>query len=62
MHAEGECALMGREIIDNPGRQRSMKHLKPISARRADAFTNFFNAIWRAWMDFRYEKKNEYAI
>ena len=39
-----------------------MKHLKPISTRRAAALTNFFNSIWRAWMDFRYEKKNEYAI
>ena len=38
-----------------------MKHIKPITTMRADAFTNFMNAVWRAWEDFRYEKKNEYA-
>lgn len=36
-----------------------MKHLKRISVVRADAFTNFMNAMWRAWQDFRFEKKNE---
>jgi len=40
----------------------NMKHCKPVSLRKADAFTNFMNAVWRAWMDFRYEKKNEYAL
>jgi len=39
-----------------------MKHCRPVSLRKADAFTNFMNAIWRAWMDFRYEKKNEYVL
>ena len=36
-----------------------MKHLKKISTTRADAFTDFFNAVWRAWQDFLYAKKNE---
>lgn len=39
-----------------------MKHLKPMTVARADAFTNFFNAIFRAWQDFRFEKKNEFSI
>lgn len=36
-----------------------MKHLKTISIARADAFTDFTNAIYRAWRDFRFGKKNE---
>ncbi len=39
-----------------------MKHIRKISATRADAFTDFLNAIWRAWYDFRFGKKNEYRI
>lgn len=39
-----------------------MKHIKPISVTRADAFTDFFNAIWRSWQDFRFAKKNEFSI
>ena len=39
-----------------------MKHIKTISTAKADAFTNFYNAIWRSWQDFRYQKKNEYSI
>lgn len=36
-----------------------MKHIRKITTVRADAFTDFMNAIWRAWQDFRYAKKNE---
>lgn len=36
-----------------------MKHVKRITVVRADAFINFMNAVWRAWQDFRFEKKNE---
>ncbi len=39
-----------------------MKHIKKISTVRADAFTDFLNAIWRAWQDFRIAKKNEISI
>jgi hypothetical protein len=39
-----------------------MKHLRPITTARADAFTNFMNAIYRAWRDFRFEKKNEIGL
>ncbi len=44
-----------------------MKHVKKISMQKvstpkADAFTNYYNAIWRAWQDFRYEKKNEFSF
>lgn len=36
-----------------------MKHIKTISTSKADAFTTYYNAIWRAWRNFQYEKKNE---
>jgi hypothetical protein len=36
-----------------------MKHIKTITTARADSFTDFMNAFWRAWIDFRYAKKNE---
>lgn len=39
-----------------------MKHIKKITMVRADAFTDLLNAVWRAWQDFRYAKKNEYSI
>ena len=35
-----------------------MKHIKQISTARADSFNDFLNDIWRAFQDFRYEKKN----
>ena len=38
-----------------------MKHIKTITVSRADAFTDFMNAFWRAWMDYRRDKKNTYA-
>mgnify|MGYP006972337459 CR=1 FL=1 len=37
----------------------NMKHIRKMTLKRADAFNNFMNAVWRAWQDFRYEKKNE---
>ena len=39
-----------------------MKHIKRISVTRADAFIDFFNAFWRAWRDFQYNKKYEMGI
>lgn len=37
-----------------------MKHIRKVSATRADAFRDFFLAISRAWSDFRIQKKNEF--
>lgn len=39
-----------------------MKHIQPITVARADAFTNYVNALFRAWQNFRFEKKNEIGI
>jgi len=39
-----------------------MKHLKPVTVARADAFTDFLNDISRAFRDFRIAKKNEFII
>lgn len=48
-----------------------MKHLGKVTRVRemalhtpgaADAKTDFMNAIWRAWSDYVYEKKNEMAL
>ena len=36
-----------------------MMHLRKITLQRADAFTDFMNAMWRAWQDFRYDKNRE---
>lgn len=36
-----------------------MKHIRKISARRADAFSDFLNTVWSAWQDFLQTKKNE---
>ena len=36
-----------------------MKHIKTITLARADAYADFLNAVWRAWQDFLYAKKNE---
>ena len=38
-----------------------MKHIKRLTTARADAFTDFTNAVWRAFQDFRFGKKNELA-
>lgn len=39
-----------------------MKHLRSISTGRADTFADFLNAVWRAWLDYRYAKKNENGV
>ncbi len=39
-----------------------MKHVTRITVARADAFTDFWNALWRAWQDFRYDKAREFNI
>lgn len=42
-----------------------MKHVRKISARKmvqADAVSDFYNAIWAAWLNFLYAKKNETII
>ena len=40
-----------------------MKHITPITMVRADelALWNFCTAVWRAFIQFLYEKKNELA-
>jgi len=38
-----------------------MKHIRKVSARhgiRADAYADFLNAVWQAWLNFLYAKKN----
>lgn len=43
-----------------------MKHLTTITTapapKKADAYSDFFNAINRAWNDFQTAKKNEYSF
>ncbi len=36
-----------------------MKHIRQISTPKADAFVDFYNALFRAWVDFRNDKKDE---
>lgn len=36
-----------------------MKHIKPISTPKADSFLDFYNALFRAWTEFRDGKRNE---
>lgn len=39
-----------------------MKHIRRISVHRAvkaDALADLYNAIWQAWLDFVYTKKNQ---
>jgi len=36
-----------------------MKHIKPISTPKADSFMDFTNSVYRAWVEFREEKKHE---
>lgn len=35
-----------------------MKHIRKISVRKAQGFTDFFNDLQRAWSDFVFAKKN----
>ncbi len=38
-----------------------MKHLRGISSSRvvrADALSDLYNAVWQAWLDYVYTKKN----
>jgi hypothetical protein len=39
-----------------------MKHVRPMTVAKADAYSDFFNAVWRAWQDFRFAKKNEFGF
>jgi len=39
-----------------------MKHIKAITVARADAITDFWNDIWRAWLEFKIAKKNELGL
>ena len=34
-----------------------MKHIRKISAVRADAYTDFLISIWERFLDFLYAKK-----
>lgn len=36
-----------------------MKHIKPVSTPRADSFLDFYNALFRAWVEFRNAKTDE---
>ncbi len=36
-----------------------MKHIRQISTPKAGAFVDFYNALFRAWVDFRSAKKGE---
>lgn len=39
-----------------------MKHLRHITAAKAvkaDALADLYNAVWQAWLDFVYTKKNQ---
>ncbi len=36
-----------------------MKHIRKVSAMRADAFTDFRFAVSREWNDFLFAKKQE---
>ena len=39
-----------------------MKHLRKVTtarALRADIYADFLNAVWQAWTQFLYAKKNE---
>ena len=39
-----------------------MKHIRRISLSRsvkADALSDLYNAVWQAWLDFVYTKKNQ---
>jgi hypothetical protein len=39
----------------------TMKHIRGISASKvvkADALADLYNAIWQAWLDYVYTKKN----
>jgi hypothetical protein len=39
-----------------------MRHLRAVTKiSKADAYTDFFNAVWRAWLDFRVQKREEKA-
>jgi hypothetical protein len=37
----------------------NVKHIRKITSRRADAFTDFLNDLQRAWSNFVFAKKNE---
>jgi len=39
-----------------------MKHIRTITSKRADAFSDFWNDLSRAWSNFVYAKKNEVAV
>ena len=36
-----------------------MKHIKPISTPKADSFLDFYNSIYRAWVEFKDGKGEE---
>ena len=39
-----------------------MKHIKPVTVARADALTDLWDAVWSAWLNFRFAKKNDYGV
>lgn len=40
-------------------KRSTSKHISTITAVRADAWTDFLNAVAAAWQDFVFAKKNE---
>ena len=36
-----------------------MKHIKAISTPKADSFIDFYNSVYRAWVEFRDGKRDE---
>lgn len=37
-----------------------MKHIQKLSVQKAGAFQDFLYTVYRAFYDFRFQKKNEY--
>jgi len=42
--------------------ERRVKHIRKVTARKADAFSDFLNDLQRAWSNFVFAKKNELAL
>ena len=54
-----------RHVLKVSARLRSPEELKRAIVavpERADAKTDFMNAVYNAWTDFVYQKKNELSV
>ena len=54
--------LPRKRRVEGLGRRLKMKHIRRITARRADAFSDFLNDIQAAWSNFVDAKKNELGL